>query len=200
MSKLTLDDIADLRAYERERPDFLRDVIAVKKHRRVSVGPIITFVFENAATVRFQIQEMARVEKLMSDEAIAAELRIYNPLVPEPGHLAATMMLELTSDDALRGWLPRLVGVETMVEFRLGEGDGARVVRCTVDPDHAKQLTREETTASVHYVHFAFTSADIDAFGVGPVALAVTHPAYAHAVTLGPDTVASLLDTLQHGG
>ena len=69
-SPLTIDDIADLRAYERERPEFLRHILDLKARRRVSVGPIVTFVFENRDTVRFQIQEMARAEKLISDRSI----------------------------------------------------------------------------------------------------------------------------------
>jgi hypothetical protein len=150
--------------------------------------------------VRFQIQEMARVEKTISDEGIETELRIYNPLVPEPGHLAATMFIELTSDEALRGWLPRLVGIERTIELRLGEGADRTVVANTVDPDHEKQLTREETTASVHYVHFALTPAQIDLAATGPVALAVNHPAYEHETVLGPDTVAELLRDLHEGG
>ncbi len=121
--KLTLDDISDLRAYEREREAFRAHVIALKKRRRVSVGPFVTVVFENRDTIRFQIQEMARVEKLISDEAIEGELRAYNPLIPEPGELACTLFIELTSEVALREWLPRLVGIERSVELRIGTGD-----------------------------------------------------------------------------
>ena len=99
MAKLTLDDIADVRAYERERPEFRHAVIALKRVRRVALGDFVTLVFENAQTIRFQIQEMARAEKLLSDEAIETELRIYNPLVPEPGQLCATLFVELTSSD-----------------------------------------------------------------------------------------------------
>ena len=89
--KLTLDDISDLRAYERERAEFRRHVIELKKRRRVHVGPIVTMVFENRDTIRFQIQEMARVERLITDEAIEHELDIYNPLIPEPGRLCASL-------------------------------------------------------------------------------------------------------------
>lgn len=200
MPKLTLDDIVDLRAYEREREDFRRHVIALKKRRRVSVGPVVTFVFENADTVRFQIQEMARVEKTITDEAIETELRIYNPLVPEPGHLAATMFIELTSDDQLREWLPRLVGVERAVRLRLGSGADEVTVANDVDPDHEKQLTREEITASVHYISFSLTPDEVERFAAGPVVLVVDHPAYRHEVQLGPDTVAELLGDLRDGG
>jgi len=196
MTKLTLDDISDLRAYERERAEFRAQVIALKKRRRVHVGPVVTLVFENRDTIRFQIQEMARVEKLISDEAIETELAIYNPLIPLPGSLAATLFIELTSEDELRLWLPRLVGIETAVELRLGGGDEPQVVRCVVDADHAKQLTRDEITASVHYVHWQLSADQIDSFAAGPVQLVTTHPEYRHGVDLSDDTRAELLADL----
>jgi len=195
--KLTLDDISDLRAYERERDEFRTHVIALKKRRRIGVGPFVTVLFENRDTIRFQIQEMARIEKLISDEAIEGELRAYNPLIPEPGELACTLFIELTSEIALRDWLPRLVGIESALELRAGEGGGRVVVRCTVDEGHASQLTREEVTASVHYVHFQLTPAEVDAVAAGPVELAVTHPEYQHATVLDADTVAELLTDLR---
>ncbi len=82
---LTLDDVLDLRAYERVRDDYRARVIARKRHRRVALGPIMTLVFECVDTVRFQVQEMARVEKIISDEAIQVELDIYNRLLPGAG-------------------------------------------------------------------------------------------------------------------
>jgi hypothetical protein len=196
-TKLTLDDIADLRAYEREREAFRSHVIALKKRRRVHVGPFVTFVFENRDTIRFQIQEMARVERILTDEGIETELRIYNPLIPEPGHLAATMFIELTSEEELRLWLPDLVGVEQQVELRIGEGADRRVVRCVVDPEHARQLTRDEVTASVHYVHFDLEPADVEAFAAGPVTLAVTHRNYAEETELSAATREELLGDLR---
>lgn len=197
MSKLTLDDITDLRAYERERDGFRRDVIALKRRRRVGLGDILTLVFENAATIRFQIQEMARAEKLITDEAIETELRVYNPLVPEPGQLCATLFIELTSKDALMAWLPHLVGIERAVALRLPDGE---VVRCVVDEDHEKQLTREEITASVHYVRWELTADQVERFAAGAVTLLSDHPAYARQVELGPETHAELLADLRDGG
>ena len=194
--ELTLADIADLRAYEREREDFRRRIIDLKRLRRVAVGPFVTFVFENRDTMRFQIQEMARVERMLTDEAIETELRVYNPLIPGPGELSTTMLIELTSELALREWLPKLVGVETEVELRIGEGDDRVVVRCDVDPEHLKQLTREEVTASVHYVRFQLTPDQVDRFRAGPVELAVTHPAYSEAALLPDGTRAELLRDL----
>ena len=93
---LTLDDISDLRAYERDRDGYRRTVIELKRRRRVAVGPIVSLVFENRETMRSQIQEMARAEHMVTDEQIQKELDVYNALIPEPGELSATMFIELT--------------------------------------------------------------------------------------------------------
>jgi Protein of unknown function (DUF3501) len=201
--RLTLHDIADLRAYERERPKFLAHIIELKRQRRVSVGPFVTFVFENRDTIRFQIQEMARAEKIVTDEGIQTELDIYNPLIPEPGSLSATLFIELTAKDDLVTWLPKLVGIEQAVALRLGaearrDGHGTdEVVRAAVDPDHAKQLTRETVTASVHYVHFDLTPAQVERFAAGPVRLEIDHPNYPEGTDLQKSTRISLLDDLR---
>lgn len=195
--KLVLEDIADQRAYARQRHEFRARVMALKKKRRVHIGPIVTLLFENRDTIRHQIQEMARVEKIATDEGIEAELATYNPLIPEPGHLSATLFVELTSEPELREWLPKLVGIETTVEIRMGRGDGAEAVRCQVDPEHEAQLTRTEITASVHYVSFALTAEQVAAFAAGPVALAVAHPNYDHSTDLPPETIDELLTDLR---
>jgi hypothetical protein len=192
-AKLTLDDIADLRAYEREREEFRDHVIALKKKRRIGVGPIVTVLFENRDTVRFQIQEMARAERMLTDEAIQTELDIYNTLVPEPRQLAATLFIELTSEDQLRGWLPKLVGIERSLELRIGDG---MVVPSTPEAAHEAALTRAETTASVHYVYFNLTDDQVAAFEAGPVTLAVAHPAYEEATPLSEETRDELLKDL----
>ena len=186
---LTLDDIADARAYEREREAFRAGIIALKKRRRVGVGPFVTLLFENRETIRFQIQEMARVEKLLTDEAIQTELDIYNPLIPTPGTLCATLFIELTSEEDLRLWLPDLVGIERAVELRLADGSAVPAVP---EEQHESQLTRATITASVHYVRFPSTPAQVDAFGAGPVTLATTHHNYAHETELPAATVADL--------
>jgi hypothetical protein len=194
MTKLQLDDIVDLRAYERERDEFRRHIIDLKKRRRIAVGPFVTFLFENRDTVRFQIQEMARAEKIITDEGIESELRVYNPLIPDPGQVSATLFIELTSDEQMREWFPKLVGIETMLEFVLADGD---VVGCRVDPGHAAQLTRDEMTAAVHYVHWRFSPDQVETFGAGPVTLRVAHPDYSHSTELSSDSVAELLADLQ---
>jgi hypothetical protein len=188
MTKLTLDDIADLREYEREREAFRAHVIALKKRRRIALGPFLTLVFENRDTIRFQIQEMARAERMLTDEAIQTELDIYNPLIPERGRLCATLFIELTSKDELIEWLPKLVGVERAVQLRIGDD----VVPGRPEDAHQAQLTREDVTASVHYVWFDLTPDQVTAMGTASVTLEIDHPAYQHATTLLSDTVAEL--------
>lgn len=186
--KLTIDDIADARAYERERAELRAHVIELKRRRRVSLGTVVTLMFESRDTMRYQVQEMARVERIFTDAGIQEELDVYNPLIPEPGQLCATLFIELTSDDQMREWLGKLVGIEHSVLFRLTDGT---TVRCVVDPQHAAQLTREHVTAAVHYVTFAFTPDQVAAFGEGTV-LAIDHPQYLEAVELAPSTIAEL--------
>jgi hypothetical protein len=190
MNPLTLEDIVDLRAYERQRDDFRREVIELKKRRRVSIGPFVTVVFENLTTIRFQIQEMVRAEKMLSDAQVQAELDTYNPLLPGEGELSMTLFLELTDEAELREWLPKLVGVERAVKLRLG--DERRSVAADVDPVHAAQLTREQITASVHYVRIVLGDTEREAFRQGPAWIAVTHPAYSHEAELSTETRSSL--------
>jgi hypothetical protein len=175
---LTLDDIADQRAYERERDSFRQAVISHKKLRRVTVGPVVTLTFESRMTMRFQVQEMARAERMTTDEQIQRELDVYNRLLPAPGELSATLFLELTTEEGLRTWLPRLVGVERSVVLEIGEGPTRHVVRSVPEEEHETQLTREEVTSAVHYVRFPFTPAEVAAFEAGPVTLLIDHTGY----------------------
>lgn len=193
--RLTLDDIADARAYERERDAFRQHVIDVKHRRRVAVGTFVTFVFENRDTIRFQVQEMARVEKISTDAGIQAELDIYNPLVPEPGEVCATMFIELTSEASLREWLPRLVGIERTVALTTADG---RVVRPVLEAQHEGQLTRPDTTSCVHYLQWHFTADEVAAAAHG-LTLSIEHPAYQETAELSPTTLAELLGDLRDG-
>jgi hypothetical protein len=192
--KLTLDDIADLRAYERERPEFRAKVIEIKRRRRIELGTFVTLMFENRDTMRLQIQEMARVEKILTDEGIQEELEAYNPLIPEPGQLCATLFIELTSDEAMREWLPKLVNVERSVVVRLADGSE---VRGELDKGHESQLTRTEVTAAVHYMTFEFSPQQIETFEQGPVVVAIDHPAYREDIELMQTTVDELLRDLR---
>lgn len=200
---LTLDDILDLRAYERERDAFRSRVIAVKKLRRISVGPVVTLTFESRLTMRFQIQEMARAERMATDAQIQHELDVYNRLLPNRGELSATLFIELTDADQLRHWLPRLVGVERSCQLHIGDGAGTDVVASIPEAGHEANLTRETVTSAVHYVRFSLNEPQIEAFAAGPVRLVVDHPEYPEGrpgVLLGEDTRGELLGDLRDGG
>jgi Protein of unknown function (DUF3501) len=184
--ELTIDDIADLRAYERERQEFRAKVIALKKPRRVHLGTIQTLVFENRDTIRFQIQEMARVEKIFTDEGILHELATYNPLISRPGKLSATLFIELTSDEQLREWLPKLAGVERCFELHVGEGEDLEIIPA-----------RDEMTASVHYLWWPLDAAQTDKLAAGPASVVCTHPAYLEQADLADSTRASLVADLR---
>ena len=192
--KLTLDDIADLRAYEREREVFRSKVIAMRKLRRVPLGGLITVSFENRDTMRYQIQEMVRVEKSMTDEGVMEELNAYNPMIPEPGQLCATLFVELTSDAQVREWLPKLAGLENAVSLRLSDGS---TVRGRIDQAHAAGLTRTDVTAAVHYLTFDFTDAQAEAFATGGVTLECSLATYPETAVLGDAVRAELLSDLR---
>ena len=198
-SALGLDDILDLRAYERVRDDYRRRVIELKRSRRLALGPHLSAVFECADTVRFQIQEMARAERIVTDEGLQHELDVYNRLLPAEGELSATLFVELTSEEDLRHWLPRLVGIERALAFEIGDPEARPdVVASIPEQSHADALTRESVTAAVHYVRFAFSTGAVRRFAAGePVGLAVHHPAYEARTVLEPEVRAALLQDLE---
>jgi hypothetical protein len=191
MRKLTVDDIVDHRAYERERDEFRATIIALKQRRRVALGDFITIVFENTDTMRFQVQEMARAERMLTDDAIAHEVETYNELVPDAGELSGTLFIELTADDALREWLPRLRGVEFAVRFDLGPPDDAQQVVGV--PRDEERLTRDDITSTVHYLRFPFSPAQHALLAEGPARLVVDHPEYQVSVELDDAQRAELL-------
>ncbi|MEX0767444.1 MAG: DUF3501 family protein [Microthrixaceae bacterium] len=191
--KLKLNDIADLREYERTRDEFRSHIISLKKRRRVGLGLFLTLLFENRETILFQIQEMARAEKILSDEGILSQLAAYNPLIPEPGTLSATLFLELTSEEQLREWLPKLLGIQRSLVLRFAGHE----LRCVVDEDHEAQLTREDITASVHYIRFEFSPQQVADFATAEVELVSDHPEYIEVTVLTDTTVAELAADLQ---
>lgn len=193
---LTLTDILDVRAYERVREDERRRIMDLKSRRRVHIGTVVSLVFESRDTMWFQVQEMARAEKIHTDEAIQVELDVYNPLIPSGGQLSATLFIECTSDDQLRTWLPKLVGIERSIELHIGEGNDVRVFRSVPEAAHAAQLTREEITSAVHYVFFPVGAEYADALRNGPARLVVTHSDYLEVTELGDGTRNELANDL----
>lgn len=189
-----LTDILDSRAYERERELLRNSVIAIKSRRRVALGPVVTLMFENRDTVQSQIQEMLRAEKVTNDAGVLEELNAYNPLIPEPGQLCATLFVELTTDEEMRKWLPKLIGIEGSIVIKLSGGSR---VRSITEEGHAENLTRADVTAAVHYVRFEFTDTQVREFERGAVEVLCDHPDYLESVEMPSFIVAELLTDLR---
>jgi hypothetical protein len=155
-------------------------VIALKRRRRIGLGDLLTITFENTDTMRFQVQEMARAEKMLTDAQIEHEVATYNDLIPDAGELSGTLFVELTSDELLREWLPKLVGIQRTIAFEVG---GATVPAI---PEDEERLTREDITSTVHYLKFRFAPEQQAAFSApeGIVRIVVDHPEYRAAVEL----------------
>ncbi|MEX6428812.1 MAG: DUF3501 family protein [Ferrimicrobium sp.] len=195
MRTLTIDDILDLRAYEKVRAQLRQEVIDLKRLRRVALGSMISVVFENKTTMRFQVQEMARAERMMRDEDIQAELDVYNELIPAKNELVATLFVELTSKAELEEWLPKLAGVERSLQLVMG----TVVVPATLEASHEEQLTRSDVTASVHYLRFALPEAVASTFVDHEAHLVVHHAAYQADAELGGELKRSLAADWQMG-
>ncbi|HEY1738928.1 MAG TPA: DUF3501 family protein [Acidimicrobiia bacterium] len=177
--KVTVDDIPELRAYQKQRAELREQVIALKSRRRIHLGTIVTIAFENVDTITWQISEMVRAERIITEEGVAEEVAIYNDLVPDENQLSITLFIELTDDEGMREWLPKLVGIHEAIEIRVPGCDPVR----GYDPK-AERLTRDEVTSAVHYLKFDFSPEQIAAFRRGPVTVASTHPAYLESIEL----------------
>ncbi|HEY8124674.1 MAG TPA: DUF3501 family protein [Methylocystis sp.] len=186
--QLTRADILPWGEYAKERAEHRKRITALKRHRRVEVGPYVTFYFENFDTMWLQVQEMLHIEK-GGEAQIADELAAYNPLIPKGKELVATFMIEI--DDALRRArvLAQLGGVEETAAIEVG---GERVVgKAEQDQD---RTTAEGKASSVQFVHFPFTEAQIAAFREpnARVILGLSHPNYSHMAVLSEATRAAL--------
>ncbi|MBL8490082.1 MAG: DUF3501 family protein [Rhodocyclaceae bacterium] len=182
MPQLKRDSLWTLEEYARRRPVFRAEVIAHKKNRTVAVGPHVTLVFEDETTIRYQVQEMLRIEKTFEEDGILAELEAYNPLIPDGANLKATMMIEY-EDAAERGReLQRLKGIEDRVWMRVA---GFDPVFAVADEDMDRE--NETKTSAVHFLRFDFTPGMIAAFRAGAVSLGIDLPAYEQRIDSLPD-------------
>ncbi|MCL4319573.1 MAG: DUF3501 family protein [Firmicutes bacterium] len=189
MKPLTLEDIVPIEDYVKDRNPFRQRVIDIKKIRRVDLGPRISVVFENRDTMKFQVQEMCRIEHITQPGLIQEELDVYNDLLPIGQAIGATLLIALNSDDNMPEILRSLSGVEEYVYL---EGGSLKV--------HAQAETgrsTEEKTSSVHYLTLTFTHDQVQELAESPdVALAIHHPNYEYRVILSNPTKASLLADL----
>jgi hypothetical protein len=197
MKQLELTDLLPTPAWQRVRTPWRQALIAHKAPRRVALGPRVTLVFEDRETVRWQVQEMARVERLTSVADLQRELDIYNELVPGDDELSATLHIEITDLAEIRPELDRLIGLDEHVELLVGSGTNTHCIPAHFDP---KQL-EEERIAAVQYIRFALGSEVSERLRDSgtPVALRIDHPHYQAETVLGDATRASLRADLAGG-
>jgi hypothetical protein len=194
MPRITRDSLMPLEAYARARPEFRAQVMAHKKNRTLHLGEHVTLIFEDELTVRYQIQEMLRAERVFEEPGIQDELDAYNPLVPDGSNWKATMMIEY-ADPAERGrMLARLIGVEDRVWVQV---EGCARVYAIADED----LEREnaEKTSSVHFLRFELEQGMVQALKRGAaLAVGIDHPEYSAAIGAVAEPVhASLVKDLR---
>jgi hypothetical protein len=174
--------------YAARRNDLRRELVAVKKNRRVEVGPFATFYFENYETMWQQVHEMLHIEK-GGEAQIAGELETYNPLIPQGRELIATLMLEIEDANRRDATLKQLGGIEETISLEL---DGAHI---RGEPtDYEDRTTPDGKTSSVHWLRFVFTPDQISKFesGEGRAVIAIAHPNYGHMAVIRPDVRAEL--------
>jgi hypothetical protein len=176
MQKLTADDLLSLERYHQERPRMRAEVLEHKRHRQAPLGPNLTLYFEDRLTMRYQVQEMLRAERIFESEAIADELASYNPLIPDGTNLKATMMLEYPDAVERRTALENLKDVENAVYLEVG---ALGRVFAHADEDIAR--SDETKTSAVHFLRFELSAGMRSALKNGaPLKLGVDHEYYRH--------------------
>jgi hypothetical protein len=189
MRHVTLNDIIGLERYEQIRPSFRQEIIDLKKRRRVSVGESVTFVFESFETVRFQIQEMIRVERIVDVDRIREEIETYNALLAGPKELSATMLIELVDLATIREELPRFNSIDRCVWLEV-EAERVQAV-------FEQGRMREDKVSAVQYVRFPL-GAVAERFLVGaPARLVIDHPYYRAVTAISPEVQAALGEDLR---
>ncbi|HSD35542.1 MAG TPA: DUF3501 family protein [Alphaproteobacteria bacterium] len=188
--KLTEKDILPMREYLPRRKEERRRVLELKRRRRVEVGPVATFYFENRETMWLQIQEMLYIEKA-GPEQIPDELAAYNPLIPNGSELIATVMFEIDDPIRRKNFLARLGGVENTIFL---DFDGETVV--AAPEQDVDRTTAEGKASSVQFVHFPFTPDQIAKFRAPGTRVVVgfKHPSYAHMAVMPEEVRAALAE------
>ena len=194
---LTRADIMDMADYAKVRKERRAAIMALKRDRRLAVGPFATFHFECFETMWMQVHEMLHIER-GGEEQIAGELEAYNPLIPQGDALIATMMLEIDDPVRRERELYRLAGIEDAIKLEVGEA----VVAAQPIEDEVARTTEDGKTSSIHFLRFPFqpvAAAEFRAPGAR-VLLGIEHPAYGHLAVMPEETRAALAEDLDEGG
>jgi hypothetical protein len=175
---ITRESLMSLETYARERNAFRERVMEHKKQRRVHLGEHLMLQFEDELTIRYQVQEMLRVERIFEDDGIRGELEAYNPLIPDGANWKATLLIEYPDPEERRRMLAKLKGVELAVWVRV---EGGERIHPIADEDLERE--NEEKTSSVHFLRFELDQAARARLKNGAaLAMGVDHPQYRAAL------------------
>lgn len=180
MKKLTRKDLISLEQYAADRVRLRNEVIAHKQVRNVQVGPNMTWCFEDYTTIRYQILEMLRAERIFESDGIQGELDAYNPLIPDGSNWKVTLLLEYPDPNERRVALEKLIGVENRCWIRISEME-----RVFAIADEDMERANDEKTSAVHFLRFELSRSMVEAMKSGaPLSIGVDHDNYRHL--LGP--------------
>jgi len=189
---ITPDSLMTLEAYAKYRKEHKTDIIKLRRLRSVQLGDHITFQFESEQTIRYQIQEMLRIEKIFEEEGRQSEIDAYAPLVPDGANWKATMMIEYPDVNERKRELARLIGVEDRVFV---EVEGGSRVYAIADEDLDRE--NDEKTSAVHFVRFEFKASDVALIKAGAaVKIGCDHTNYPAHTMIAEETLASLVSDL----
>jgi len=195
MVQIAADSLLPLEVYARERNAFRSRVMAHKKLRTVHAGDHVTLIFEDELTIRYQVQEMLRIERIAEEEGIRSELETYNPLIPDGANWKATMLIEYPDAEERRRRLAQLKGIEDRTWVAV---DGFAHVYAIADEDMERE--NEEKTSAVHFVRFELERKMRDALQRGAdLTVGIDHPNYRASVLVGPEVRRSLVGDLLAG-
>jgi len=189
MQKLVRADLMSLEQYASERSRLRSEVMAHKRLRNVQVGPNMTWCFEDRTTIRYQILEMLRAERIFESEGIQDELDAYNPLIPDGSNWKVTLLIEFADAAERRGALERLIGVEGRCWVRVSEME-----RIFAVADEDMKRDNEEKTSAVHFLRFELSASMIEAMKSGAfLCIGVDHDNYRHSLNPLPTAVRDAL-------
>lgn len=194
MTKLAPSSLMSLETYHKERPEFRKRALEHRKRRTVFIGPNVTMQFEDELTIRYQIQEMLRIEKTFDTEGIQDELDAYNPLIPDGTNLKATQLIEFTDADERKVMLEKLVGLEHKTYIQVF---GHERVYAIADEDMERSTAQK--TSAVHFMRFELTPEMVKTLkGGAALGMGVDHAQYKHHLEeVAPETQTALAADLK---
>ena len=192
MPKLSPADLMPLETYAKARPDLRAQVIAHKKNRSIALGEHVTLIFEDELTIRYQIQEMLRVERIFEEAGIQDELDAYNPLIPDGSNWKATMLIEYPDVAQRQTMLAKLKGIEDQLWVQVA---GQAKIFAIADED--MERANDEKTSAVHFIRFELDAASCTACKAGAaISMGIDHPDYSTQLSLPPAASAALAKDL----